>query len=70
MPRPMPNDSADNKERLDKTIGNFERAEAAAEFASGEERSRIKEKNERRKESIEDLKDEIGSEEKSRFRGY
>lgn len=67
---PKPNDPADNKERLNKTISNMEAAEEAMEFAEGKERAKIKEKNERRAESIEDLKNEIQEEDKSRINGY
>ncbi|ARF16459.1 small, acid-soluble spore protein tlp [Sporosarcina sp. P3] len=67
---PKPNDSADNKERLNKTISNMEAAEDAMKFAEGKEFEQIKKKNERRAESIEDLKDEISEEDKSRINGY
>ena len=39
--KPGPNDSADNKERLKKTISNMEAAEEALEFAEGKERASI-----------------------------
>jgi len=65
-----PNDSDDNVNRLKKTISNMEAAEAAMEFAEGKELAAIKEKNERRKESIEGLRNEISAEEKSRINGY
>ena len=67
---PKPNDPADNVERLNKTISNMEAAEEAMKFADGEEFDKIKEKNERRKESIGDLKSEIHEEDKSRINGY
>ncbi|MEK5070945.1 small, acid-soluble spore protein tlp [Sporosarcina sp. FSL K6-1508] len=67
---PKPNDSDDNVNRLKKTISNLEAAEAAMEFAEGKELATIKEKNERREESIEDLKSEISEENKSRINGY
>lgn len=67
---PKPNDPADNKKRLAKTISNKEAAEHAMEFADGKEFERIKEKNERRNESIEALKEEISEEDKSRINGY
>ena len=66
----LPNDSDDNVNRLKKTISNMEAAEAAMEFAEGTERATIKEKNERRKESIKELEDEISAEKKSRISGY
>lgn len=72
MPKftPKPNDSDDNVNRLKKTISNMEAAEAAMEFAEGKELAAIKEKNERRKESIEGLQEEIRAENKSRINGY
>ena len=72
MPKriPLPNDSDDNVNRLKKTISNMEAAEAAMEFAEGTELETIKAKNERRRESIEELKDEISAEDESRISGY
>ena len=65
-----PNDLANNKERLKKTINNMEAAEEAMNFAEGKELSAIKEKNERRKDSIEVLQREVKAEEKSKINGY
>jgi small acid-soluble spore protein (thioredoxin-like protein) len=70
MPRPQPNDSADNVERLNNTINNMEAAEEAMAFADGKELKKIKEKNEKRKEAISGLNSEIVAEEKSRINGY
>ena len=70
MPRPLPNDSADNEERLKNTINNMEAAEEAINLADGKERELIKKANERRKESIEGLRNEIIEEDKSRINGY
>lgn len=67
---PRSNDSDDNVNRLKKTISNFEAAEAAMEFADGKELASIEAKNERRKGNIEELKDEIKAENKSRINGY
>ena len=67
---PIPNDSADNKERLKKTINNMEAAEEAMELADGKELAAIKEKNDRRKDAIQGLKNEIIEEDKSRINGY
>lgn len=67
---PIPNDSEDNEERLKKTINNMEAAEEALNLADGKERELIKEKNARRKESIEGLRNEIIEEDKSRINGY
>lgn len=70
MPRPQPNDSADNVERLNKTIDNMEAAEEAMVYAEGKELASIKEKNKRRKEAIDGLNTEIVQEEKSRINGF
>jgi small acid-soluble spore protein (thioredoxin-like protein) len=67
---PLPNDSADNVERLKNTIDNMEAAEEAMELAKGKQLAAIKEKNARRKESVEGLQNEIIEEEKSRINGY
>ncbi len=67
---PKPNDTDDNVNRLKKTISNMEAAEAAMEFAEGKELETIKEKNKRRKESIEGQLNEINGENKSRINGY
>ena len=64
------NDPADNEERLKKTISNMEAAEAAMEFAEGKELATIRKKNERREESIEDLRKKIIEEDKSKINGY
>ena len=70
MPRPLPNDSADNEERLKNTINNMEAAEEAINLADGKERELIKKANARRKESIEGMKNEIIEQDKSRINGY
>ncbi|MHA6261380.1 small, acid-soluble spore protein tlp [Sporosarcina sp. CAU 1771] len=67
---PKPNDPADNKVRLKKTISNMEAAEEAMNFAEGNELDQIKEKNERRKQSIGDLQREIHEEDQSKINGY
>ena len=48
----------------------MEAAEEAMEFADGKELETIKEKNERRKDAIQGLKNEIIQEDKSRINGY
>ncbi|MBE1554698.1 small, acid-soluble spore protein tlp [Sporosarcina limicola] len=67
---PKPNDSDDNVNRLKKTISNMEAAEEAMELAEGKELAAIREKNSRREESIENLRNEISEENKSRINGY
>jgi len=67
---PLPNDSANNEERLKNTINNMEAAEEAFNLADGKERELIKKSNERRKESIEGMKNEIIEQDKSRINGY
>lgn len=65
-----PNDLANNRERLKKTINNMEAAEEAMKFAEGKELTAIKEKNERRKDSIDVLQREVKAEDKSKINGY
>lgn len=64
--QPKPDDRSDNVEKLQKmvhdTIENMEEAEASMEFASGEQREKIAEKNERRRQSIEGMREEIKDE--------
>lgn len=67
---PKPNDSADNMERYKKTVSNMEAAEDAMNFAEGKELKSIKEKNDRRRISLEALEDELEAENKSRITGY
>ncbi len=72
--RPKPDDRSDNVEKLQEmvqnTIKNMEEAEAAMEFAGEEERRRIAAKNQRRRESIEAMRQEIRDEYRARERGY
>jgi small acid-soluble spore protein (thioredoxin-like protein) len=72
--RPNPDDRSDNVEKLQdavqNTIENIEAAEDTLEFASGEERESIIEKNHRREESIEAMRSEIKDESKDRKNGY
>ena len=57
--KPRPNDSADYEERVKKTIRNMEAAEETMKFAEGKELETIKEKNERREDSITSSNNEI-----------
>ncbi|MGY0433001.1 small acid-soluble spore protein Tlp [Bacillus rugosus] len=72
--QPNPDDRSDNVEKLQdmvqNTIENIEEAEASMEFASGEDKQRIKEKNERREQSIEAFRNEIQDESAARQNGY
>lgn len=65
---PRPNDSANNVDRLKKTISNMEAAEEAMQYAEGIELATIQAKNERRKESIDGLNEEIIAEKRSKIR--
>ncbi|WP_034300840.1 small acid-soluble spore protein Tlp [Bacillus cihuensis] len=69
-----PDDRSDNVEKLEdmiqNTMENIEAAEETLEFASGDERNAIKEKNQRRQESIESFKNEIQDEKQARENGY
>ncbi len=63
---PKPDDRSDNVEKLQSmihhTIANMEDAEAAVRNSSPEDQERIKEKNERRRESIDAFRAEIKDE--------
>lgn len=64
--KPKPDDRSDNVEKLQDmvhdTIENIEQAHETMRFASGEEKEKIKEKNKRREEAIEGMRDEIKDE--------
>lgn len=64
--RPKPDDRSDNVEKLQKmvhnTIENMEAAEESMQFAEGEHKAQIERKNERRRESIEGMREEIKDE--------
>lgn len=65
--RPKPDDRSDNVEKLQEmivhTIENMDEAEESLEFANSEEqRSQIEAKNERRRESIEGMRQEVKDE--------
>lgn len=49
---PIPNDGADDIERLKKTIDNKRAAQEAMKFAKRDELTAIKEKNERREQAL------------------
>jgi small acid-soluble spore protein (thioredoxin-like protein) len=64
--RPNPDDRSDNVEKLQEaivnTIDNMEEAEATMEFASEKDRALIAAKNDRRRESIEGMREEVKDE--------
>ena len=64
--KPNPDDRSDNVEKLQNmvqnTIENMEEAEDSMRFASDEQREQIAEKNKRRRESIEGMREEIKDE--------
>ncbi|GAA0496348.1 small acid-soluble spore protein Tlp [Salinibacillus aidingensis] len=64
--QPKPDDRSDNVEKLQEmvqnTIENMEEAEETAQYASGNDRADIEAKNERRRESIEAMRNEIKDE--------
>ncbi|ATA59874.1 small acid-soluble spore protein Tlp [Geobacillus sp. FSL K6-0789] len=74
MPRPKPDDRSDNVEKLQEmvqnTIENIEKAEETMQFASSEEREKIREKNRRREEAIAAMRAEIKDEAAAREHGY
>ena len=65
-----PDDRSDNVKKLKKmasnTIENMEAAEETMEYTSGNNQEAIREKNERRKESIEGFRQEILDEAQAR----
>ncbi|ASB89109.1 small acid-soluble spore protein Tlp [Bacillus sonorensis] len=69
-----PDDRSDNVEKLQdmvqNTIENIEESEEQLSFASNEEQRQIREKNERRNESIEAMRSEIQDEAQARKQGY
>jgi small acid-soluble spore protein (thioredoxin-like protein) len=66
MPNPKPDDRSDNVEKLqemvDNTLENIEAAEETIQFSDGEEKQQIIDKNKRRGESIEAMRNEIKDE--------
>ncbi|KHD86149.1 small acid-soluble spore protein Tlp [Heyndrickxia ginsengihumi] len=73
--QPKPDDRSDNVEKLQNmvqnTIENVEKAEDSVEFANDDTQiQQIKEKNERRRESIKAMKSEIKDEAQAKENGY
>lgn len=72
--KPKPDDRSDNVEKLEtmvqNTIENMNDAEETMQFSNDEDRARIAAKNERRKESIEAMREEIQDESQARQNGY
>ncbi|MDF1511408.1 small acid-soluble spore protein Tlp [Robertmurraya sp. DFI.2.37] len=64
--RPNPDDRSDNVEKLQEmvhnTIENMEEAEAAMDFSNEKDRAQIAAKNEKRRESINSMREEIKDE--------
>lgn len=64
--QPNPDDRSDNVEKLQnmvqETIENLEESHETMKFASGEEKELIAEKNKRREEAIEGMREEIKDE--------
>ena len=71
---PKPDNRSDNVEKIqdtvNNTITNMEAAEETLAFTDGRELAALKEKNERRKESIDGLREEIIDEATNRKNGY
>ncbi|MFC0299644.1 small acid-soluble spore protein Tlp [Virgibacillus soli] len=63
---PKPDDRSDNVEKLQEmvqnTIENIEASHETLEYSSGEAREQIKDKNKRRKEAIQGMREEIKDE--------
>lgn len=64
--KPNPDDRSDNVEKLQaivqNTLENIEAAEETLAFSGPEEKAKIQAKNERRKEAVEGLREEIKDE--------
>ncbi|GIN59760.1 small acid-soluble spore protein Tlp [Lederbergia ruris] len=64
--QPKPDDRSDNVEKLQEmihnTIDNMEEAEATMEFSDGEQREKISKKNEKRRQSLEGMREELKDE--------
>lgn len=69
-----PDNRSDNVEKLEdmiqNTMENIDAAEETLEFTTGDNRNAIKEKNQRRQESIESFKNEIEDEKQARENGF
>ncbi|WP_077326459.1 small acid-soluble spore protein Tlp [Virgibacillus siamensis] len=63
---PKPDDRSDNAEKLQNmihdTLENMEEAEETMEFSSGQEKEQIREKNQRRKDAVKGMRQEIKDE--------
>lgn len=72
--KPKPDDRSDNVEKLQSmvqhTIGNMERAEESLNNSSDEQQEQIEAKNERRRESIDAMRDEIKDEAQAQHKGH
>lgn len=72
--RPNPDDRSDNVEKLQQaihnTIENMEEAEATMELSNSKDSANIEAKNERRRESIEGMREEIKDEAASQGNDY
>lgn len=73
--KPKPDDRSDNVEKLQEmihnTIENMEAAEESMAFTDSEEqRQKIEEKNERRRESLEALRSEVKDEARANQNNY
>lgn len=70
---PKPDDRSNNVEKIRdivrNTEDNFREAEISMEFADSTQREMMKEKNERRKQSLETLKEEMKDEIAARKKG-
>ncbi|RST73012.1 small acid-soluble spore protein Tlp [Siminovitchia acidinfaciens] len=72
--RPKPDDRSDNVEKLQEmvhnTIENMEKAEETMQFSNEEQKAQIEQKNERRRESIQGMREEIEDEAASQNNNY
>lgn len=72
--RPKPDDRSDNADKLQKmvnnTIENMEKAEETMQFSNEEQKAQIEQKNQKRRDSIQGMREEIQDESAARQNKY
>ncbi|MBD8007597.1 small acid-soluble spore protein Tlp [Bacillus norwichensis] len=72
--RPKPDDRSDNADKLqkmvDNTIENMEKAEETMQFSNEEQKAQIEQKNQKRRDSIQGMREEIQDESAARQNKY
>lgn len=72
--KPKPDDRSDNaaklKDMVQNTIENIEEAEESLQFSNAEQKAQIEQKNDRRRESIQGMREEIQDESGAQENNY